>query len=549
MAVLINIVGSAALLIWGIRMVRTAVTRSFGAELRAYLSHALSDRLRAFSAGLGITLLLQSSTATALIVASFSNTGALGAAMALAILLGADVGTTLVVQIFSQRIEWLSPALTAIGVSVFLGSQRARWRNVGRGLIGIGLIMLALAGLKSAAQPIASSSVVQSGIDALSGEPALAIVVMAALTVLVHSSVATVLLVGSLAGAGAISLEQAIDLVLGANLGGALLPVMATWFQPGHSRIAPISNAVLRTVSVLIAVPLAPSIAGFVTQLGGGAVASVAHVHTLFNLALALIGLPIVTPIAAIVGRLFTGSATFTTDPIRLNLSTDGHGNPAVALAGATREAIRVGDIIEEMLERTMVVLRDNDSEHRKYVAAMDDEVDRIHESIKIYLTRLMRDDLDDEAYNRSQDILNFTTNLEHIGDIIDKNLMELAAKKHRTKATFSHEGQIELEEFHDEVRANMRRAMSVFISSDRELARELIVRKIALRDKERDSINRHYERLGTGKAQSIDTSAIHLDILRDLKRINSHLTTVAYPILERAGELTATRLRDSDAA
>ncbi|MBU2531235.1 MAG: Na/Pi cotransporter family protein [Alphaproteobacteria bacterium] len=549
MTILINIVGSIALLLWGIRMVRTAVTRGFGAELRAFLSRALKNRLQAFATGIGVTTLLQSSTATALIIASFANSGILGGAIALTIMLGADVGTTLVVQIFSQRIEWLGPLLLALGVIGFFSSERARSRNIGRGLIGLGLIMLALKSIAVAAQPVATSAVVQSVLSSIAGEPLLAIVIVAAITVLIHSSVAMVLLIGSFAATGALSLGEAVAMVLGANLGGALLPVIATWVQPAAARVAPLANAFVRTVGVTVALLLIAPFTDFIASLGAGPAYAVAHAHTIFNLLIALVALPFVASLSDLTARLFPMQHGYPATAFRSSLEQAPNEAPAVAIAGTTREALRMGDIIEEMLERSIAVFRDDDSEQRKYVTAKDDEVDKLHEAIKIYIARLLREDLDEADHRRSHEILSFTTNLEHIGDIIDKNLMELAAKKKKAKATFSEEGLRELEAFHRQVQANMRKAINVFITGDRELARQLLQCKTALRDKERQSIECHYQRIGCGTVQSIETSSIHLDILRDLKRINSHLTAVAYPILERSGELAATRLRDSDAA
>lgn len=530
-------------------MVRTAVTRGFGSELRSLLAGALSRRFSAFLAGGAITTLLQSSTATALLVVSFANSGSLSSAIGLAILLGADVGTTLVVQIFSQRVEWLSPFLVAIGVISFLSSQTSRIRNVGRGCIGLGLVTLALQGISSAAKPLAASDVVQTILASGASEPILMVVVIAVLTVLVHSSVAIVLLVGTLAAAGALTLQQAFALIIGANLGGALLPVLATWMQPATARTPALANALVRVTGVVFALPFITSAAGFAAGLNFAPQLAVAHFHTAFNMVLALLALPFIHLITAFVARFFQDADLAQASQYLSKLDDDEVDTPAVALACATREALQISDAVQEMLERTFEIFRDDDTDGRKYIKALDDEVDRLHGGIKIFLAKLMRAELSQEERERTNEILSFATNLEHIGDIIDKNLMVLAAKKKRAKAVFSIEGLRELEEFHSEVRANMKRAINLFISGDLDLARQLLAQKTHIRNKERRSIEQHFERLGSGAAQSIDTSSLHLDILRDLKRINSHLTSVAYPILERAGELAETRLRKTDAA
>jgi phosphate:Na+ symporter len=217
---------------------------------------------------------------------------------------------------------------------------------------------------------------------------------------------------------------------------------------------------------------------------------------------------------------------------------------PSVALANAARETLRMGDLTRTMLSRSMEVFERDDPVLLKEIEKQDNVVDQLHEAIKLFLTRLAREELDDTESQRSVEILSFTTNLEHVGDIIDKNLMELASKKIKKKASFSEAGLEELREFHERVVRNMDTALNVFMTGDLEMARGLLLEKTEMRDLELSLVERHYERVSAGRADSIDSSSLHLDMLRDLKRINSHITAVAYPILEEAGELAESRLR-----
>ena len=546
MTVLLNLVGGVALLIWGIRMVRTAVTRGFGADLRRVVAIAAGSRLKAIVAGLGITTLLQSSTATALITASFANRGAITPALSLAILLGADVGTTVVVQIFSQRIEWLSPLLIFLGVVRFLTSERTRQRNLGRAALGLGLILLALQILSAGSQPLASSEAMTIVISHLGNEPLLTILLISGITVLLQSSVAVVLLVAALATSGVISLEQAIVMVLGANLGGAMLPVLATYAMSNEARYAPIANAMVRFTGVAVFAVFVAQSSQLLAGVGLAPATAIAQYHTLFNLIIAVLALPFVEPIVKLVERLLPAQLPSENGASFSNLEEQAYDSPAVALACATRETLKIGDVVREMLHGTIDVLRNDDGILRKEIEALDDEVDTLYESIKLYLARLTREELDSEESARSIEILSFTTNLEHVGDIIDKNLMELAAKKARAKVMFSDVGMQEIESLHSDVVANMELALNVFITGDLDLARRLLAQKTEIRDKELQSTERHFARISEGWTDSIDSSSLHLDILRDLKRINSHLTSVAYPILERADELAESRLRAS---
>ena len=483
MELFVSLIGGVALLLWGIRMVRTAITRGFGAELRRVIAASAGRRVAALGAGIGVTALLQSSTATSLLVVSFAMRGAITGGLALAVLLGADVGTTLVVQLFSQRVTWLSPLFVLAGVIGFMVSERTKPRNLGRAGIGFGLILLALELIAKAAQPMAGSEAVQLVLAQLGSEPMLAILVVGALTLLLHSSVVVVLLLATLAGAGVLTLKDAFFLVLGANLGSAFLPVMATSSMPLSVRIEPIANALVRSSGVVIFAFLVTSLTPMFAETGFAAATLVALFHMVFNVAIALAALPFVDRIAAVTRRLFAGKvvADHVTAPPS-DLEETAFETPAVALACATREALKVGDIIQDMLRQTMEVFRLDDPERRKYVENLDDTVDRQYEAIKLYLARLTRGELDETESDRSIEILSFTTNLEHIGDIIDKNLMELAAKKAKNKVTFSEDGLEEIERFHADVLANMSLALNVFVTGDLNLARQLLEQKASIR-------------------------------------------------------------------
>ncbi len=545
METIVSIVGGVALLLWGVRMVRTGVTRSFGAELRRLLALSAKSRLTGFLSGLAVTGALQSGTATTLIITSFAAQGLVTGAAALAIILGADVGTTVVVQVLSFGLSWLSPLLIAGGVFGFLSSKRTRTKNLARITLGLGLMLLALSLIVAASAPLRESALFTLLLEPLGREPLLAVLVAAGLTWASHSSVAIVLLIMSLASAGVLTGPLALALVLGANLGAAITPIAITWRSPAAARRPPIGNLLIRTAGVLAVIPVLHLMLPYLELLGAAPERLVANFHTLFNLAIAALFLPLVHQVNALIARVLPDQAV-ADDPGRPMYLDEGTlDSPAVALACAAREALRMGDEVKGMLLATGRVLRSNDETLKKETEAADDLVDRLHEAIKLYLTRLNNEELDAQESARCIEILNFTTNLEHIGDIIDKNLMELASKKIKQRTSFSNEGMEELETFHARIVTNLDLAMNVFASGDIRLARELLRQKAQVRELELKYIEKHYQRIGKGRPDSITSSSLHLDVLRDLKRINGHLTSAAYTILERAGELSESRLRE----
>lgn len=545
--VLIELLGAVALLLWGMRMVRTGVLRAFGAELRHFLRVSLRNRFAAFAAGLGVTAILQSSTATAIVAASFAGRGLVETAPALAVMLGADLGTSLVAQVLSLDVHWLAPLLILVGVTVYLGAFVSVYRELGRVAIGLGLMLLALRLLLLASAPMREAVIVKELFGALTGEPLIAILVAALLTWLAHSSLAIVLLIMSLAGAGVLPVSSACVLVLGANLGGAIPAVTATLTEAPAARRVPVGNLLFKLLGCFALVPLIDLVVPLLTQLEAAPARMVVNFHTAFNLALGLLCLVLIGPVARLCGRLLPDR------PVELDPGRPRHldrttlDTPSLALACAARETLRMGDVVETMLRDVLDALGRGDPHKLAWMGKLDDTVDKLHEAIKLFVTDVSREPLTPDESRRAAEILSFTTNLEHIGDIIDRNLLELARKKIRKRLRFSEEGWDEIRALHSGVLSNLQLALGVFMSDDLGIARKLIDEKAAVRDAERQAAENHLARLRAGRPESIDSSALHLDILRDLKRIQSHICAVAYPLLEEAGQLHRSRLKRFD--
>jgi len=541
---LLSLTGAAALLLWGLRMVSTGVLRAYGADLRRALGRSMRNRFTALTTGLGITMLLQSSTATALMAASFASRGMVSTASALAIMLGADVGTSLVAQLVSFRIDWLSHVLILLGVIAFRAGQSTKIRDLGRAAVGLGLILLALHLMSEAAAPMRESPLVGEVFSSLSGQPAVAILIAALLTIISTSSLAVILLIISFAANGIVSADVAFALVLGANLGSVATPLLATAGSDPEGRRVPLGNALFRLVGVAVAVPLLPYVGPLMARVEPASWRQAADFHTAFNLALAIVFIGLTGPVARLCARLLPARPKGSDDGKPRYLDRAAMESPAVAIANAARETLRMGDLVSRMLGDTLTVFRNDDRKLQREIEQLDDGVDALHEAIKLYLTEVGRETMDARDQKRGIDVITFTTNLEHIGDIIDKNLMELAGKKIKNKLRFSDEGFAEIERMHRRLMTNLDLALNVFISGEVPMARRLLEEKVAFRDLERTASESHLARLRSGKLESLETSSLHLDVLRDLKRINSHLTSVAYPILDAAGELERTRLR-----
>jgi len=546
--ILLDLLGGVALLLWGLHMVHSGVVRAFGSDLRRMLGTALRNRFVAFLAGVVVTALLQSSTATGLMTASFVTGGAVDLAPALAVMLGANVGTTLIVQALSFNVSAVAPLLFLVGVIAFKRGGQTRTRDLGRVAIGIGLMLLSLHILIDTLAPAEEAPAVRTLLAAITGDTFLCVLMAAVLTWVAHSSVTILLLIMSLAYSGFITPVAALALTLGANVGSAINPVIegTNSSNPSSYRL-PLGNLLNRLVGCLLASPFLHPIADALSRFEPNASRMTADFHTLFNLALAIIFILPLGWLASLLTRFLPERAKPNNPATPLYLNETDLGTPSVALACAEREVLHLGDIVESMLLQGMTALMTDDRRLVADVSRMDNTIDKLDEAVKLYVTRLTRESLDERDGHRAMEIIAFSINLEHIGDIIDKNLMELAQKKIKRKLAFSKEGAAELEAFHQEVIGNLKLAFSVFMSGDVKIARQLIAEKATLRTAELSAAESHLERLRERRPESIESSSLHLDVLRDLKRIHSHICSVAYPVLERAGALQPSRLRVID--
>lgn len=542
--VIINLLGAVALLLFGLAQVKDGVTRAFGTRLRTGLASGTQSSLRSFVSGFVATIALQSSTATALTVASFVERDLIRARMAQIVLLGANVGTAVTAWIVATGIEWLSPLLILAGVALQKGGSTAR-KGGGAALIGIGLMLLSLYLLSAATEPMRDSPALAAFIKLLGGAWPVAFVLTAGLAIISSSSLAVVVLVLSLASTGILSTELIIVLILGANFGGAIPPVLATLSAPASARRITTGNLVVRAVGCLIALPLVGYGAQALEMLPLQPEGLPVDAHLAFNISLALLAWPFSGLLSDAMKRWIPAEEDPDTGPKFLD--PEALSTPVVALANATREVLGVGDLVERMLVRVESAFRNNDLAPLSEIEALEKRVDRLQQDVKVYLSKLGRERADGDNGRRSIAIIDYAINLEHVGDIIEKGLSEQVRKKVSSNLKFSEAGYHELKNLFDLTIENLRTAQTIIVTGDLNLALRLMEIKVDVRKAEKLSAERHLERLRDGRVESLQTSSLHLDILRDLKRINAHLVSVAHPILDDSGMLRESRLRQSE--
>ncbi|TWI57504.1 phosphate:Na+ symporter [Pseudomonas duriflava] len=539
MLTLLNLLSAVALLVWGTHIVRTGIMRVYGANLRRVLSRSVRRTPLAFLAGIGVTALVQSSNATALLVTSFVGQGLMTLGPALGIMLGADVGTALMARVLTFNLAWLSPLLILAGVILFIGRKQSRLGQLGRVALGLGLIILALELIVAAATPMTQAAGVKVLFSSLTGDEMLDALTGAVFAMISYSSLAAVLLTATLAGSGLISLKVALCLVIGANVGSGLLAMLSAARQNPAGRRVALGSLLFKLAGCALilpwVVPLAEELGDWQDTWALSAAELVIAFHVFYNLVRCVLCLPLTGPMARFCNKLLPDRPEAETFLRPRHLDTSVLDTPALALANAAREVLRMGDVIEQMLTELVRLINEGEKVQGREVRRLDDDADTLYTAIKLYLARITREDLSERDSRRWAEIIELAINLEQAGDIIERMASDVESKKISPRRSFSEPGLEELQNLHEQLVANLRLSLSVFLSGDLESARRLRRAKQRFRVLERRYAHAHVERLHQQVVESLETSSLHLGLLSDMKRLNSLFCSIAYGVLEQA--------------
>jgi len=530
---LLNLLSAVALLVWGTHIVRTGIMRVYGADLRRVLSRSVAKKPMAFVAGIGVTALVQSSNATTLLVTSFVAQELVALTPALVIILGADVGTALMARILTFDLSWLSPLFIFFGVVFFLGRKQTRAGQLGRASIGLGLILLALQLIVAAATPITQAAGVKVIFSSLTGDVMLDSLIGAVFAIISYSSLAAVLITATLTATGVISFKVALCLVIGANLGSGLLAMLNNSGSNAAGKQVALGSLLFKFIGSLIVLPFIDLLADWLQKLPVNDEELVIFFHVFYNLIRCLVMVPFADLMADLCQRIIREEPE--TD-LRLkpkHLDSSALDTPALALANASRETLRMGDVLEQMLTSFSKVMHGELREERE-IRRLDDDVDILYTAIKLYLAQMPKEDLPEEDSRRWAEIIEMALNLEMAGDILEHMSGDVVDKSLNARRAFSVEGLAELDALLEQLNANLRLSLSVFLSHDVTSAKRLRRAKHRFRITTRRYSHKHVDRLHQQNVQSIETSSLHLGLLGDMKRLNSLFCAVAYSVLEQ---------------
>jgi phosphate:Na+ symporter len=530
---LLHLLSAVALLVWGTHIVRTGIMRVYGANLRSVLSRSVEKKPLAFCAGIGVTALVQSSNATTMLVTSFVAQDLVALTPALVIVLGADVGTALMARVLTFDLSWLSPLLIFIGVIFFLSRKQTRAGQLGRVAIGLGLILQALELIVAAVTPITQASGVQVIFASLTGDIMLDALIGAMFAIISYSSLAAVLLTATLTSTGVISFDVALCLVIGANLGSGLLAMINNSAANAAARRVALGSLLFKLVGSLIVLPFVHILARLMHHLPLPESELVIYFHVFYNLIRCLAMVPFAEPMARFCRRVISEEQEVDGRMKPKHLDPTAIDTPALGLSNAARETLRMGDLLEQMLETWSKVMH-GEPRQEKELRKLADDVDVLYTAIKLYMAQMQKEDLAEIESRRWAEIIEMSLNLEQAADILERMGSEVADKSLAARRAFSPDGLTELDNLLQQLTSNLKLSLSVFFSADVNSARRLRRNKHRFRIMNRRYSHAHVDRLHQQNVQSIETSSLHLGLLGDMKRLNSLFCAVAYSVLEQ---------------
>lgn len=525
------LVGGTLLLLYGVRLIADSMQLAAGARLRRATMALARRPLATFSVGVLATALMQSSSAISALLVGLVSTQLVELPAAVVLVLGANVGSTLVVQLLALHLTDYAVILAGGGAAAAMLMRRTAFHNVGQALLGFGLVLLGLLALQTGSVPVAASPITAQMLRTLTGAPMVLALLGVVLAVIFASSAAAIALVLVLAASGALPPVAALALLLGANV-GSTMTALVTALSGGSvvgRRLALIHTGTKlagAAVVLLVAGPLAALLSS--TRLDPAAQVAVTHLG--FNLALAVIFVPLAAPLARLAVMLLPDRVTSTSSGPRY-LDPEALSTPAIALGQAMREIFRMTDLVTEMLSLSIHAFEDGGTDVPTRIDALDDQLDDLEAAIKRYLTQLDEDSMTEEQARREIALLYIITDLEEIGDLIDKQFMRLARRKRRGQIAFSNEGWEDLLSYHGEVTAALQQALAALAAQDPAIAAEFLARKARLSRMKRDLHLRHLRRLRSGLSPSLESSAIHLDLLNAISRVLSHASNIAHAV------------------
>ncbi len=516
----LSLLGGSALLIYCIEELSKSLQYLAGSQFRGWINSFAKNRVAAIFLGVLLSMLLSSSGAVTVMLVGLASARLLTLEQVFAVTLGASIGSTFIVHLFAFQTAQYGLLLIAIGVFVEAFSSSEKIARVARGVFFLGLMFYSMNLVVQAGSKMEHDELFRYTVEYFRDRPLVSLAIATFLTALIHSSAATIVFVMSMMVARNGTVLEAIPWVLGANLGTTTTAFFAVHRSGTLGKQAALGNLLCKLIGVILCYPVMDQLADLSSRMALDVGRQIAYAHTLFNLGVAAIFFPFISIGVRVVKDLVSGDQR--EGPFVFQyLDTRTLASPELALAQAQREILRLSDTVEQMVKRSITLFHKGNFRDIETVRSMDQIADFLNKGIKLYLTRLSQKEMTPEQVQKEFEFLLRTNDLENIGDIVDKNIIELVRKSMKKGSAFSKEGWAEIATFHEKVVECLNLSTAYFNTRDRTLYAKLSVLHQQIEDLTLDLTEQHMQRLHRGVKETLDTTSVHLDLLGNLQRIS----------------------------
>jgi len=534
----IGLFGGVGLFIYGMKTVGWGLQKVAGRRLRNILGTLTNTPIKGTVIGALMTATIQSSSATTVMLVGFVNASLMTLSQAIGVVYGANIGTTFTVQLIAFNVSNYSLLLVGIGVMLLVFKRNRIVQYLGQSLLGFGLIFLGIKVLMDSTEPLRSYPLFLNSLVSMEAYPIVAIAISAVFTGIIHSSAAAIGISMVLASQGMMDLPAAIPILLGADIGTCSTAILSSLGSSREGKRVAVAHLLFNLIGALLVYPFMDlfreAILWMSDPFAAGISRQIANGHMLFKVLNTMIFLPFTVPFRKIITFMIPIVPELErTFEVRY-LDEQVLDTPEIALGQAGKEAERMGNRVLEMFRQTILVFQNGDDFLREEIKKMDNEIDYLDDAITRYLISVAQGSLTEDQSRREISLLNIVDNLEHVGDLIDKSLMELARKKIDFGLHFSSGGEQDIILMHGQIYANLQKVVSAFVHWNAEQAKEVLHQFPRIDKLESDLRKAHIQRLHNGLQETIDTSSIHLDVISSLKQINTHAESMAKEV---AGE------------
>jgi phosphate:Na+ symporter len=542
-------VGGLAFFFFGLQTARDGLQLAAGERLKLLMGRITNNRFMAMGLGALVTIILQSSSATTVILVSFAETQLITLVQAIGVILGADIGTTFVVVLLSfKKITKFALVIFAVGLALESLSKKQQTRYIGSIILGFGLIFFGMHLMSSSAIPLRESEVATTIFAYLGDHPYMNLLFATIFTGIIQASAATIGLAIALSFSGTLSFEASIPIVLGANIGTCITAGLACLGMKTAGRRVAVSHVVIKILGVIMVMPFLTNIAGWVnginefintqTSILLPTSGKIALTHLLFNIFIAMFFLPFIAPLAKLVKRLVPESKELKEGFAPKYLDKAALETPPLAFAQAKHEILRISKISKEMFVELFDMFKnDEDIEAAvKDIQSKDDRIDMLEKAVRFYLSRISQKELTEEQGTQQTALVTIAGEFETIGDFISKDIVALARKKQKKISRFSDEGWAELKQMHKKVMENFELTVTMLMHCHEDIAKKVFRNSEEIKEMEQDLRASHMQRLHEKCIESYETSTIHLDLLSEFRAVNHTLAKTAGMVKEMYG-------------